>query len=441
MIEYRIRIELRSDLKNKLGQCPISLIITSGKYRKKISVGKKIIPDLWNQRKERVIDMTDRGLEILRNKHPKDAIPLKAELIQIQKDIDSVYNELKSEIVKFEFNYPNLTLSEIIDRIQQAKSDKGEIKNPPYLIEFIEKYIEENTPKRVAGSLKVYNTLKNYLDRYQKALGKVIRVQDIDYIFFSNFQNFLTTTPAISSTYLSPKRLNNVTINKHLKTLKTILNYCRLEGVFSNDNVHNFKVKREPLEVIALTREELNNIINLDLARNKSLDRARDAFLMMCVTSLRYSDLEQLAWEHIFKDYIELVSHKTKDHLFIPRSTIINSILEKYKDHFRPCPIMSNQQLNKKIKEICKIAGITSSIEIIRFYGNERKSTLIPKYKRVSCHTGRKTYITLSLELGIRPEVVMSISAHKDYRSFSRYVHIDRNNKQLEVKKLWNKIF
>lgn len=438
---YKIRLELRTDLQNKLGQCPISVIITSGKYRKKIATGKKIIPELWNKKKERILDVSDASLHLFASKYSKNTIPVKAELIQIQKDIDFIYNTLKTEIVKHQINTPNLTFGDIITKIQITKSSNKEVHNIENLVEFIEKYIEENRPKRVTGSLKVYNTLKNYLIRYQRTVGRTIKVKDIDYIFFSNFQNFLATAPAITSTEVTPKRLNNVTINKHLKTLKTILNYCKLEGVYSNENVTRFKVKNDPLEVVALTKQELNAIINLDLSNNKSLDKARDAFIMMCVTSLRYSDLAQLAWEHIFEDYIEMVSQKTKDHLYIPRTSLINDLLEKYKAFYRPCPIMSNQQLNKKIKEICKLAEITSIIEIVRFYGNERKAILIPKYQKVSCHTGRKTYITLSLAMGIRPEVVMSVSAHKDYKSFSRYVHIDRNNKQLEINKLWNTAF
>lgn len=441
MENYRMKLELRTDLKNKLGQCPISIIITSGKFRKKIATGQKIVPELWNIKKESIENFSDRSLQLLKKKYHNASIPLKAELIQIQKRIDEKFNHLKSEIIKYQVNNPNLLISEIITKIQTSELDSKTKQNIENLTDFIEKYIEENKPKRVPGSLKVYNTLKNYLKRYERHIGRTIKVQEIDYIFLSNFQNFLTTAPAITSTELSPKTLNNVTVNKHLKTLKTILGYCKLEGVMSNENVNRFKIKHDPLEVIALTKNELNAVINLDLTNNKSLDRARDAFVMMCLTSLRYSDLAQLSWEHIFDDRIEMISKKTKDRLYIPRTSAINLIIAKYQSFYRPCPIMSNQQLNNKIKEVCKLAEINETIEIVRFYGNERKTTLIPKYKKVSCHTGRKTYITLSLEMGVRPEVVMSVSAHKDYKSFARYVHIDRNHKQQEINKLWNTNF
>src|SRR5690606_15671854 len=120
-----------------------------------------------------------RSLHILNNKYPKNAIPVKAELIQIQKDIDLIYHTLKTEIVKHQINAPNLTIGEIITKIQISKSSNKNVHNIENLVEFIEKYIEENRPKRVPGSLKVYNTLKNYLIRYQRTLGRTIKVKDI----------------------------------------------------------------------------------------------------------------------------------------------------------------------------------------------------------------------------------------------------------------------
>lgn len=46
------------------------------------------------------------------------------------------------------------------------------------------------------------------------------------------------------------------------------------------------------------------------------------------------------------------------------------------------------------------------------------------KYERLSCHTARRTFVTLSLEARIRPEVVMRVSGHRMWQAFRRYVAI-----------------
>ena len=51
-------------------------------------------------------------------------------------------------------------------------------------------------------------------------------------------------------------------------------------------------------------------------------------------------------------------------------------------------------------------------------------------------YSGR-TCITLSLEKGIRPEVLMRITGHKDIKTLMRYVHIASSVTKDEMKKAW----
>ncbi len=48
---------------------------------------------------------------------------------------------------------------------------------------------------------------------------------------------------------------------------------------------------------------------------------------------------------------------------------------------------------------------------------------VIPTYKLVSCHTARRTMITLALKAGMLPKEVMKISGHRNRRSFDIYVN------------------
>jgi len=60
-----------------------------------------------------------------------------------------------------------------------------------------------------------------------------------------------------------------------------------------------------------------------------------------------------------------------------------------------------------------------------------------PKYEFITTHVARRTFITLSLEKGMRPEVVMEISGHKDWRVFKQYIKIVTKVKEKEMEK-WN---
>jgi integrase len=102
--------------------------------------------------------------------------------------------------------------------------------------------------------------------------------------------------------------------------------------------------------------------------------------------------------------------------------------------------VISSQKLNEYIKELCQKAGIDKPQEIIRFKGAIREVNVYPKYELIHFHTGRKTFITLSLEKGMSAEQTMAISGHQDYRSFSRYVSVTENLKKVVMVKAWGEV-
>jgi integrase len=101
--------------------------------------------------------------------------------------------------------------------------------------------------------------------------------------------------------------------------------------------------------------------------------------------------------------------------------------------------MISNQKFNSYIKEIGKLVGIDEDIEIIRYRGAEKISQVFKKYYLISAHTGRKTFVTLSLEKGIPAETVMKITGHSDYKSFQRYVNVSEQRKKNEMERAWGR--
>ncbi|HPO62405.1 MAG TPA: hypothetical protein PK762_04920 [Candidatus Kapabacteria bacterium] len=85
------------------------------------------------------------------------------------------------------------------------------------------------------------------------------------------------------------------------------------------------------------------------------------------------------------------------------------------------------------------MANISKLITITRYIGAERIEETKPKYELISNHMARRTFVTLSLEKGMRPEVVMMITGHKNYYRMKRYVKITNTVKEEEMKRVWSK--
>ncbi|SHN22931.1 Site-specific recombinase XerD [Cyclobacterium lianum] len=436
-MEASLRYELRRDLENKRGEQPLTLLIHLASQRKKVGTGINLIPELWSGERQQILNLT-RRLKIQLQKKYGDNLPNKHTLIQYQDDLI----ELKNKVRKLEEGYRSrgiaYSVEMLVEGIRDSKKHLTKKEDPSNLIyDFVDRYIQEHELTRVKGSLVVYKSLKKHLKNYEAKTRSKIRFDKIDYNFMQAFQNHLIGWEEVHETTGTVKTLNNITIAKQLSTLKTFLGYAKRQGIKVNDGYKEFSIKKDKLEVIALTQGELDLLFNFNLSSNKRLDQVRDVFCFSCATGFRFSDLQQLKREHIKEMEIRLTIRKTKEPAIVPLNQYSKTILEKYKDLASPIPMISNQKFNKYVKELCKLAGIDDPIEIIRYKGATKQSTIYKKHEIISAHTGRKTFATLSLEKGIPAETVMKITGHADYKSFQRYVKVTEERKRNEMQKAW----
>ena len=77
-------------------------------------------------------------------------------------------------------------------------------------------------------------------------------------------------------------------------------------------------------------------------------------------------------------------------------------------------------------------------MQIVKYRGAEKVEFIEPKYKFIGTHTARRTFVTLSLEKGMRPETVMSITGHKDYNTFKKYIKLTDKVKLAEMNNIWS---
>lgn len=432
-----IRFELHTTKSDKDGKAPVRLIYQISGQRKYFNTGQKMLPESWHKKEQQAVYINKRTAKKLYPAIKYDLMLADSEAKDINNDLDDLTKQIAAIEKRFEMDKIAYSAEMVIDKLKADKTPTTKKEAPSnILFDFIDKYIDDHKATREAGSLSVYRALKKHLQGYQRDTKKKVTFDKIDYSFFQSFQNYLLSLTKKVDGKLMPL-LNNTTIAKQLSTVKTFLSYAKKEGVSVSDKYKDFKIKKETLEVIALTNEEFETLYYLDLAGNKKLAQVRDVFCFACSTGLRYSDLAQLKREHIKADEIKLTVKKTKEPLSIPLTPYSTDILKKYEAIHRPLPVISNQKLNDYVKELCKFAGIIEQVEIVRFRGTKREAITYPKYELIGVHTGRKTFATLSLEKGMSAEEVMTITGHKDYQSFKRYVKVTEQRKKIVMLKAW----
>lgn len=432
-----IRFEIRNEKKDKFGKVPIRLIYQVKGQRKYINAGISLLPECWDAKNQQAI-FVDR-------KDAKKSFPkVNYELFLTQAEVRDVNNVLLDFIAqtkrvtdRFKLDGVAFSSEMVVAKVKDLTKTNTLSSEPTnFLFDFIDQYIEENKSTREPGSLTVYKSMKRHLEAYQKETKRKVTFDKIDHNFFLSFQKFLINRTKVVDSKEVPL-LNNTTIAKQLSTLKTFLGYAKMQNLNVSDDYKKFKIYKDSLEVIALTLEEFESLYKLDLTNNKRLDQVRDLFCFACTTGFRYSDMNQLKREHIKNGEIKLRVIKTNELLTVPLNAYSSAILNKYKEHRKPLPMISNQKLNEYLKELCKLAGINEPTEIVRSYGVKRQATTYPKYQLIGVHTGRKTFVCLSLEKGMSAEQVMACTGHKTYHSFKRYLNVTEKLKKVVMLKAW----
>lgn len=423
-----LRLEIRKDKIDKKGMAPVYLVYQLSQSRTYYSTGIKSYPDNWDVEKQKFV-------------YQKKGKLLKLDADKLNDKLADLINRIKKIENVFEVTGIIYSPEMVMDKLKATPGATRQDTSSKELFAFIDRYINDHELLRVKGSLSVYRSLKMHLMGYEQKAKTKILFEKIDYQFFQAFQNYLVGLTHVDTAGKEHRTLNNITISKQLSTLKTFLNYAKKHGIKVNDEYRSFTVEREnDLEVISLTRQEFETLYNLDLSSKPAWDRVRDLFVFSCATALRFSDLQQLRWEHIKDEFIKIKAIKTGHKTVIPLNEISNSILGKYRDEVRPLPQISNQKANLQLAKIIEFAGINEQIEIVRKYGAKRVAKKYFKHELVRMHAGRKTFASLSLEGGMSAEYVMRIGGWKDYKSFKRYMNLSDEATKEASDKVWGKI-
>lgn len=410
-----IKLVIRKDKANSKGECLIYLLYTHQAVSIKLSTNVKINPQYWDEDGQKV-RRSLRGFTVT----------------------NDLLSEKKAQLEKF---VRELLIQGVEPTVSYVKENFLKQFAP---VQIDEPIISEVDRKLLMPFLEVYQVYLNAQTLYSKST--ITRFKTVH----SHLTNFLGKDLKVSCNAFDRERCNNFlkflhslglqnnTIGNIVKTFKTVMNWAFENGYLSNPAFKKIVKPSAPTDIIYLNSEELTTLMNLDLKSKPSLDRVRDLFIFECSTGLRYSDLQNLKPEDIKERHLEITAIKTMDKLRIPLNPIAISVLKKY-DGVLP-RVLVNQKMNEILKEIGKLAGINEPIKIVRFYGTKRMEEVLEKYQLICTHTARRTFVTQSLERGIRPEVIMKLTGHRDIKTMMKYVKITEKKVEEEFLNAWNTI-
>ena len=305
----------------------------------------------------------------------------------------------------------------------KKKAPKKEIKRSIH--EDFKDFLNEVKLTKTSWTWKQYVTCYNHISRFEIEKAYKLSYDTLDFNFYHSFVQYL---------YTEHKLLNN-SVGSVMKSLKVFLNWATDKQLNTNQIFKKFKVFKEESEAVSLTEAELMKMYNaIDLS--PCYMAVRDFFCFSCFTGLRFSDIYSFKETSIKVDYIEVKTEKTRQFIRIPLNKYAQEILARNGGKL-PKPI-SNQKMNYYLKEIAKSCGINDIVRITKYRGVQKVETIEPKYNLIVTHTARRTFVTLSLEKGMRAETVMSITGHKDYHTFKKYIKLTDNVKMIEMNKIWN---
>jgi len=386
---------------DKKGQVPIMLQFDHKNERFRYYTGEKIDPKFWSKSKSSFIKPSYNDDSTLDN-YLKGLV---SKIKKIARDAKTDNKPVTADYIKRKF----------LEETNQFTENT--------FLSLFDKYTKVSESTKTTGTIKNYKVVLKSLKDFSTNNNISLNFSSINNSFYDEFVEYLITK----------KELSNNTVGKHIKTLKSFLNWATDNEFNRNLEYQKFKVTRENIEIIYLTDQELNTLYNLEIS-DSELDRSRDLFCFGCFTGLRFSDIAALDNSNINDNEINLRTQKTREILTIPLIPRALAILKKYNNKL---PVITNQKLNLDLKTLAEMAKINEPITIQRYRGATRTDIKTPKHKLITTHTARRTFITLSLEKGIRPEVVMSITGHKDYKTFKAYIKITDSIKRESLRSAW----
>ncbi|GGG29368.1 transposase [Dokdonia pacifica] len=264
------------------------------------------------------------------------------------------------------------------------------------------------------STIKRYKNIKNILKDFEKDRSYKLTFSKINSSFHSEFTDYcLNDKEHITNTY-----------SRNLGLFKTFMFWALKKHYTYNTEFESFKKKERVItKQIALSKDDIDKLLQTEF-KIERLEKVRDIFIFCCVTGMRFGELKLVNIQNIINDKIILKEEKSvsKKERKIPIPSIGKQILKKYNYKL---PLVSNQKMNKAIKEVFQETGYTYDVEKTTTRGKEVIREKMPYFERIGTHTARRTYITMMKSKGKSDKLISEITGHRDIKTLNQYYQVD----------------
>ncbi|MFN8415425.1 MAG: phage integrase SAM-like domain-containing protein [Cytophagaceae bacterium] len=400
MIQVSFYLKRPNSLKS-----PVYLDINFDGNRIQLATGLAIEPEYWNKEKKSI-----------KNNY-KDSIFFKRIMGQMQDTIQEYYLLKRTKGDKIQRD----DIKRLINS-QTTIKENGNIEDVSFFKRCTTEYLESKSITQTKRSIQVYKQVLNDIEEFASENKIKLSFDNLDATFFDKYHKHLLS---ISNTNSNRNQINgftNDTIYKRISNIKSFLKWALERGYHSNIDYQRVKIKKsQKNEIVSLSLHEFQILENLDLQKNKRLERVRDLFLFGVYTGQRWSDVTAFRKEDIKDNSWRFYAQKTRKLTVVPFVGFCANayyILEKY--DFK-LPEISGQKFNLYLKEVGQLANLDEHIVITRFSGTQKIIIEGHKHEFMSSHMARRTCVNILLELGTPPTTVMKLTGHADLKTLLKY--------------------
>jgi site-specific recombinase XerD len=400
------------------------------------------------------------------------------------------FNKVKSTMNLFEQNYLDFiheffnsynrypTVIEMRSNQIERKDKDGSVELEKLRFDTLfEEYIQNGKRNNLKQStINVYTYTRDKWILFSK--GKYLYVSEMNLNTLKDFRIFLNESG-----------LKENTVGKYIKTIKSFLNFCFFQKELTEVPISYKKIEVDKdygTEIIHLKQDELELIKRevfysgwygepkFDLNEREKL--IGQIFVFLCSTGLSFADYDNIRLQHINitkdslrnKRYITLEVSRQKiksihksiipivdvtidlllewvaidrnlysyDQIdFEQKKILLENMLKSIAEnriskphHPRLVKYIPSQTFNSEIKDVLKKLKLKRRINVIWRQANTKHEESKELWEVVSSHTGRRTYVTLSLEQGISLHHLMQSTGHTKTGTLLRYNKTSRES-------------
>ena len=359
--------------KDRENKKQIIVVAVKDGERVRYNTGKKTTEALWN-----------KEAEMIRKTHPNFQFE-KAYLEKVKSRATEFVSRCENGEIRFDGANFQMYMNETLNREKRKIETLDDFYT--LFLEYEKTKLNERGEKVKNGTVKKYIVNKKKFMEFEATQHKTFKIEEINREVLEDFQKFLTYT----------KDHKAGQVHKDIVLLKSVLNFAERKGFRINPDYKTCKPKAPKVENVALHYDELEQLRNLDLSDNPTLEAYQIMFLYGCYTGARPSDFVKFTENNITTlpdggKAITYHAEKTGKKATIPISNEFHEMLKKRNYTF---PKINLNLLNRNIKKICAMAGLDRRIEIQYIKGGERVTETGKLYDFVVGKTAKRTFVTI----------------------------------------------